>query len=45
MSQQISATFRDVHKVTKILYLNTNSIFGTILMLLFVFHIAKCKTR
>jgi len=45
MSQQISAIFRDIHTVTKILHLKTNLIFGTILMMLVVFHIAKCKTR
>jgi len=41
MSQQISATFRDVKKVTKVLYFKTNSNFVTILMLPLVFHIAE----
>jgi hypothetical protein len=41
MSQQISATFRDVQKVIKILGLKTNSNFATILMLPLVFHISE----
>ena len=45
MSQQISATFRDVHKVTKILHLKTNPNFVTILMLPLVFNTAECKKR
>jgi hypothetical protein len=44
MSQQISATFRDVQKVIKILHLQRNSSFATILMLPLVFHIAEYKT-
>lgn len=45
MSQQISATFRDVQKVINILHLKTNSNSATILMLPVVFHIAERKTR
>jgi len=45
MSQQISATFRDVQEVIKILHLKSNSNFVTIVMLLLVFRIAECKTR
>jgi hypothetical protein len=41
MTQQISATFRDVQKDINILNLKANSNFETILMLPVVFHIAE----
>jgi hypothetical protein len=43
--QQISATFREVQKVIKILGLKTNSNFATILMLPLLFHIPERKMR
>lgn len=45
MPQQISATFRDVQKVIKIVHLKTSSNFPTILMLPLGFHIPERKTR
>ena len=45
MSQQISATFRDVQKDFTILQLKTNSNFLIILILPHVFHIAEYKMR
>ena len=44
MPHQISATFRDVQEVIKVLHLKTKSNFVTILMLPIVFRIGECKT-
>jgi hypothetical protein len=44
MPHQISATYRDVQEVIKLLHLKTNSNFLTTLMLPILFPIGECKT-